>query len=67
MKPKQKEKAKEILIKMQFQSDPLMFEQAKKCALIAVDEILESLNCNPFYNIDIIKHYKQIKKEIEKL
>jgi len=37
-----KEKALEIVIKMQFQKEPLMFEQAKQCALITVDEILNN-------------------------
>jgi hypothetical protein len=37
-----KEKAREIVIKMQFQKEPLMFDQAKQCALIAVDEIMKS-------------------------
>ena len=36
-------KAREIVIKMQFQKEPLTFEQAKKCALIAVNEIIDAL------------------------
>lgn len=35
-------KAREIVIKMQFQKEPLIFEQAKQCALIAVDELINS-------------------------
>jgi len=58
-----KEKAIEIVIKMQFQKEPLMFEQAKQCALIAIDEILSI----PY----LLKYetwlYKEIKNEIEKL
>ncbi len=38
------EKAREIVIKMQFQKEPLNFEQAKNCGLIAVDEIVKALN-----------------------
>ena len=36
----QEEKARGIVIKMQFQKNPLTFEQAKHCALIAVDELI---------------------------
>ena len=36
-----KEKAKEMVIKMQFSKPPLMFDKAKQCALIAVDEIID--------------------------
>ena len=39
-------KAREIVIKMQFQKEPLIFEQAKQCALIAVDEIIKSKKLN---------------------
>ena len=38
-----KEIAREIVIKMQFQKEPLMFEQAKQCALIAINEIIKAL------------------------
>jgi len=58
-----KEKAKEIVIKMQFQKDPLMFEQAKKCALIAVDEILYMNFSNHLEET----FWKEVKKEIEKI
>ena len=63
-------KAREIVIKMQFQKDPLMFDQAKICALIAVYEILD-LNLG-FSNCDennwaIEKFYTEVKQEIEKL
>jgi hypothetical protein len=66
----EKEKAREIVIKMQFQKEPLMFEQAKQCALIAVDEILD-LNLG-FSNCDennwaIEKFYIEVKQEIQKL
>jgi hypothetical protein len=60
-----KEKAKELVYKfddtMEF-STPQRF--AKKCALIAVDEVLKVA----FYtNDEIYEHYIQVKLEIEKL
>jgi|APIni6443716594_1056825.scaffolds.fasta_scaffold3559661_2 hypothetical protein len=61
----QQETAREIVIKMQFQKEPLMFEQAKQCAIIAVDEILAVVLDSPYANI--IKYYQEVKQEIEKL
>jgi hypothetical protein len=68
-----KEKAREIVIKMQFQKDPLMFEQAKKCALIAVDEIIWQweiidvylANGNGQLNQNL-EYWYTVRKEIEK-
>jgi hypothetical protein len=63
-----KEKAREIVIRMQFQQPPLMFDQAKYCALIAVDEIINSIVI-----IDLtaaenqFTYWEQVKIEIEKL
>lgn len=67
-----KEKAIEIIIQMQFQSHPLMFEQAKRCALIAVDEIIKALDDDIYIQgeTDInsfIFSWQQIKREIEQL
>jgi hypothetical protein len=65
---KPQEKSREIVIRMQFQQPPLMFEQAKYCALIAVDEIIDSIVI-----IDLtaaenqFTYWEQVKKEIEKL
>ena len=56
------EKAREIAIKMQFQKEPLIFEQAKQCALIAVDEIINY--CSDVYDREFMQ---EVKKEIEKL
>jgi hypothetical protein len=41
-----------------------MFEDDIKCALICVDEIIESLEHNSWQNQDWINFYKQVKKEI---
>jgi hypothetical protein len=44
----------------------LSFEIAKKCALIAVDEILSVItNSNDYYIMS--NYYQQVKKEIENL
>jgi len=60
------EKAKELLDKFK----PHATDSSKKCALIAVQEIL---NCNPHtndFNTDVYSTYDywfQVKQEIEKL
>ncbi len=56
-------KAREIVIKMQFQPNPLAFEQARMCALIAVDEIINVLDLD--YNNQY--HWKEIQQEIKKI
>jgi hypothetical protein len=68
-----KEKAKELYFKMHSQ-EQIVSKEAKQCALIAVDEIL---NINPFsfydkrFHLDRIKEYEkywvEVKEEIEKL
>jgi len=47
------EKAREIVVRMQFQNPPLEFEQAKKCALITVNEILKNIDSkhNGYYTM----------------
>jgi hypothetical protein len=44
-----------------------LFEEAKQCALIAIDEILHSLEYNTWQNREILKYYEEVKQEIEKL
>jgi hypothetical protein len=39
----------------------------KQCALIAVDEILHSLEYNTWQNKEILKYYEEVKQEIEKI
>jgi hypothetical protein len=68
MKPK--DKAKELTLKfMKIDSDSEKFDEfemklfyAQRCALIAVDEILENSHTNVF-----TKYWQEIKQEIEKL
>jgi hypothetical protein len=65
-----KEKAEELVDKYWTFSFDIFFEEAKECALIAVDEILNLnlglSNCDE-NNWDIDKFYLEVKKEIEKL
>ena len=65
-----KEKAKELYNKMYDYS--LFEEEAKQCALIAVDEILEalgykSLSDSPYTTLEARQYYVQVKQEIENL
>ena len=43
------------------------WKEAKQCALIAVDEIIEALDYNQWQNRNQINYYKEVKIEIEKL
>jgi hypothetical protein len=61
------EKAREIVIKMQFQKQPLMFEQAKQCALIAVDEILLHEKNSHSVLDKATEYWQEVRNEIEKL
>jgi hypothetical protein len=65
-----KEKAEELVLKylrLQEEGSSNWFHKilAKKCALIAVDEILEITRES--YDIDHINWWKEVKQEIEKL
>jgi len=62
-----KEKANELLdnyLLMDFINPSLSKQQAKKCALIAVNEILNNDKVMPYI---IISYWKEVKKEIKKL
>jgi hypothetical protein len=65
------EKAKELLDK--FSAVPLLDSyEAKQCALVAVDEILDELSeivmvTSSKYIIKHINYYQEVKQEIEKL
>jgi hypothetical protein len=70
MEPKLK--AKEIVDKywsigeQEWQDTPLTWEEAKQCALIAVDEILKN-NLILFEDVLNNQYWKEVKQEIEKL
>ena len=68
MKPKHK--AEELVDKMlSEQSYTEDLYDAKQCALIAVDEILQMVDetMQGWLDADIIAHWEQVKKEISKL
>jgi hypothetical protein len=62
-----KEKAKELFNKMFCSSRSIEVEQAKKCALIAVDEIINSRPAITDSQIEYQKYWQEVKQEIEKL
>jgi hypothetical protein len=72
-----KEKAKELVKKFtahSYHNDNVQqcFDHAKQCALIAVDEILESLGYkklsdSPYTTLEARQYYVQVKQEIENL
>jgi hypothetical protein len=64
---KYKIKALELIVS--FQEIGLTKEQAKQCALICVDEIIETFipKNNKKYKCDEIDYWQQVKTEIEKL
>ena len=61
-----KEKSAELIVNYQLQCKSLDYQQAKQCALIAVDEIMDYLNKvmipNPF-----VQYWNEVKNEIEHL
>ncbi len=69
-----KEKAEELFnkyysyLKANLMNDEEAIEDAKECALIAVDEILKELNKNVWiFNEFRSKYWEEVKREIEKL
>ena len=76
-----KEKAKELFDKFYFVNSEsvelitgeyeMLFSlhesDAKQCALIALDEIIEALELNSWQNTKQLEYYQEIKLEIEKL
>jgi hypothetical protein len=63
-----KEKASELIVNYQIKCKSLDYQQAKQCALIAVDEILSIVNNIYYHDANIlVPYYEQVKQEIEKL
>lgn len=59
-------KAREIVIKMQFQKEPIMFEQAKHCAKVAIEMIINNnadLLCGIEYHQEL-NVWEEIKDDI---
>jgi hypothetical protein len=67
---KAEEKAKELIEKLLL-FQPLIPDydregQAKQCALICVDEIIQALKYHTWQNNKLIEYWKQVKQEINK-
>ena len=64
-----KEKAEQLLNRFWFDTTLDELEQAKDCALIAVDEILNAIDWDYYEGSNQTEHnyYKEVKKELEKL
>jgi hypothetical protein len=65
-----KEKAKEIFNKMYQVDDimgnyPMCFDTAKQCALIAVDEIISSIDAEEHFIL--YNYWQKVKQEIKNL
>ena len=65
-------KAREIVIKYQFQNPPLMFDVAKNCALIGVNEIIAVFyfinpNSEDLILCEELNNWKKIREEITNL
>lgn len=65
-----KEKAKELVDKMWNIDEgygSIGFHEAKQCALIAVDEIIEYSKVWQDMAVEYIEYFENVKQEIEKL
>lgn len=64
-----KEKAKQLLDRFYFDTTLNELEEAKDCAIIAVDEILNAIDWDYYEGSSGTEYnyYKEVKKEIEKL
>jgi len=60
-----KEKAKELFEKMYFETTTKY--DAKQCALIAINEIIDSLTIKNYSDVDDYEYWKEVKQEREKL
>jgi hypothetical protein len=69
-----KEKASELIVDFQLKCKTLDYQEAKQCALIAVDEIVKFMemddehnDCLYFANSKWVQYLIEVKQEIEKL
>jgi hypothetical protein len=68
-----REKAAELIVNYQLKCKSLNYDEAKQCALIAVDEMqqlikdLSSCKNRFIYIIDEMNYWNEVKQEIEKL
>ena len=62
-----KEKAKDLVDKFNYEGKHYLMLDAKQCALISVDEILNSKHGWNKYTSTFVKYWQEVKQEIEKL
>jgi len=66
-----KEKASEMIVEYQLQCKSLDYQEAKQCALIAVEEVINNINQNLINNTILynrqLMYWLNVKQEIEKL
>ena len=55
--------AREIVVKMQFQKEPIMFEQAKHCALVHIESMIDMLK---YHGTDIGEKYTLLRLTVIK-
>jgi len=57
-----------LVVKFQLQKEPLMFDQAKQCALICVDEMYDFAIIKGVYEPqDVVDYITKLKQEINNL
>jgi len=54
----EEETAREIVIKMQLQKEPIIFEQAKHCALVYIESMIDVLK---YHGTDIGEKYSLLR------
>jgi hypothetical protein len=68
-----REKASQLIVDYQIKCKSLNYNEAKQCALIAVDEIIELCEFDVIYDVlnqrymDKLNYWDEVKEEIEKL
>ena len=62
-----KEKAEELIVNYKMQIIKLNYDEAKQCALIAVDEILEIELLVESVDDYYLRYWQEVKQEIENL
>jgi len=62
-----KEKAQELVDKFNYESKHYLMLDAKQCALIAVNEVIEALHEHHWQNRLIIDYWEEVKHELEKI
>ena len=62
-----REKAAELIVNYQLKCKSLNYDEAKQCALIAVNNIIDSLQIKNYPQADQYEYWNEVKQEIQKL